>query len=83
MSNANKRQVAGAHYNAPIQHWDIVQMYDLGYFDGQATKYLLRWRKKNGIEDLRKAVHFIEKLIEIENERLDADLISKIDRNHG
>ena len=39
---------------------------NLGYLEGTAIKYLTRFRKKNGVEDLKKAIHFIEKLIEIE-----------------
>ena len=30
--SANKRQVAGDHYNSPIQHWDYVVANDLDYF---------------------------------------------------
>ncbi|MGL6008048.1 MAG: DUF3310 domain-containing protein [Culicoidibacterales bacterium] len=32
-------------------------------------KYLSRWRDKNGVEDLKKAMHYIEKLIEIEESK--------------
>jgi len=63
---ANDTQVAGDHYRTPIQHWDYVLANDLGYFEGQITKYVTRWRKKNGVQDLRKALHFLEKLIESE-----------------
>lgn len=65
---ANDRQVGGAHYQTPsnLQHWDIVFLFDLGYFEGQITKYVFRWRKKNGVEDLKKARHFLDKLIEHE-----------------
>jgi len=66
---ANSYQVGGNHYrDCDVQPWDIIDMYGLGYFDGNAVKYLLRWRRKNGVEDLRKAIHFIEKLIELEEE---------------
>jgi hypothetical protein len=34
--------------------------------DGNAVKYLSRWRHKNGIEDLKKARHYIDKLLEVE-----------------
>lgn len=37
-----------------------------GYLQGNAIKYLARYRSKGGIEDLRKARHYIEKLIEAE-----------------
>ena len=66
---ANETQVAGEHYRTPIQHWDYVLANDLGYFEGQITKYVTRWRKKNGLEDLRKARHFLDKLIESESGR--------------
>ena len=62
---ANDTQVAGDHYRTPIQHWDYVIANDLGYFEGQITKYVTRWRKKNGVQDLHKARHFLQKLIEV------------------
>lgn len=65
MPEANSRQVGGAHYQAPYQHWDLVADAGLGYFDGQATKYVSRWRKKNGIQDLQKAQHFLQKYAEV------------------
>jgi len=49
-----------------IQPWDAILSWELGFLDGCAVKYLARWRKKGGVDDLRKAAHFIEKLIEIE-----------------
>src|SRR5579859_258729 len=33
------------------------------YFTGNLTKYVVRWRKKNGVADLEKAVHYLDKLI--------------------
>lgn len=59
----NKRQVAGSHYAAPIQHWDYVIL-ALGhrYLEGNITKYVTRHRKKNGIQDLQKALHYLDKL---------------------
>jgi len=75
---ANDRQVAGTHYQGPrcfncgysIEHWDVVEMFGLSYLEGQITKYVMRWKKKNGIEDLVKAQHYLEKLIEVEQFRL-------------
>jgi hypothetical protein len=67
---ANDKQVAGSHYKGytyygiPIDHWDVVQVFGLGYMEGQITKYVMRASKKNGVEDLRKAAHYLEKLIE-------------------
>lgn len=65
MSGANGRQVGGSHYAAPIQHWDYVAANDLDYFQGQITKYVVRWRKKGGIQDLEKARHFLDKYVEL------------------
>lgn len=65
MSEANTRQVGGAHYKSGYQHWDLVADAGLGYFDGQATKYVYRWPKKNGIQDLQKAQHFLQKYSEV------------------
>lgn len=65
MSKANQQQVGGLHYRTPMQHWDWVVANDLNYFEGQITKYVARARKKNGVEDLLKAKHFLEKYIEI------------------
>lgn len=64
MSAANERQVGGQHYKTTYEHWDLVLKLGLGYFEGQATKYVARWRKKGGPSDLRKAVHFVDKLLE-------------------
>jgi hypothetical protein len=63
--SANEKQVAGSHYRSGIQHWDYVVANDLDYFQGQITKYVTRWKRKNGLTDLLKAQHFLEKYIEI------------------
>lgn len=65
MSKANDMQIAGDHYASPYQHWDFV--YDAwrgDYLKSAASKYITRGRKKNGAEDLRKAMHFIIKAAE-------------------
>lgn len=64
---ANDVQVGGSHYRRlDIQPWDAIEAWGLGFLDGNAVKYLARWRAKGGIEDLRKARHYIDKLIELE-----------------
>jgi len=67
---SNTRQVGGKHYAAEIQHWDFAASQDFDYFQGQITKYVTRWKKKGGLDDLLKAQHFLEKYIELEIERL-------------
>lgn len=69
-AGANARQEGGAHYKAhKHETWDVILDWNLGYLDGNAVKYLSRWRLKGGIEDLKKARHYIDKLIETEQER--------------
>lgn len=66
LANANKRQVGGRHYQKQkIQHWDYVIANDIPYLEAQIIKYVSRWRDKNGLEDLHKAQHFLDKLIEV------------------
>lgn len=65
MSTANETQVGGTHYRSPFQHWDLAHELDLGYFEGQITKYLTRHRFKKGQEDAEKALHFAQKLLEL------------------
>lgn len=62
LSSANDRQHGGDHYKKrEYQHWDFVCDIGLHYLLGCATKYVARWKDKNGREDLEKAVHYIEK----------------------
>ena len=61
--SANDRQVGGDHYASTYQHWDFVADALQGrYLEGCVTKYATRWRKKNGLQDLEKAQHFLAKL---------------------
>jgi hypothetical protein len=62
---ANETQVGGDHYRTPYQHWDLAVKIPLGFLDGCVTKHVTRWRKKNGIQDLQKALHYLDKLIEV------------------
>lgn len=62
--SANDQQVGGSHYKTSYEHWDFVLATGMGYLEGNATKYVARWRKKGGIADLRKALHYLNKLDE-------------------
>lgn len=68
-SKANDRQVSGNHYKLPIEPWDYVIANDLGYLEGNIVKYISRYKKKNGLQDLQKALHYLEKLIEVEQDK--------------
>lgn len=61
-SKANERQVAGTHYGKVIyQHWDFATDVDLHYLVGCASKYVLRHQDKNGMQDLEKCLHYLQK----------------------
>jgi hypothetical protein len=65
--SANDTQVGGSHYQGPIQPWDYIVANDIGYLAGNVIKYVSRYKQKNGVEDLKKAQHYLQKLIEIES----------------
>ena len=72
MSEANKIQIDGDHYKVDgegEEHWDRQwRLNGRGYFTGSITKYVERYPEKNGLRDLKKARHFLDKLIELETE---------------
>ena len=67
MSDANNTQVGGDHYRSKaVQPWDFIVSNGMGYLDGNVVKYVSRYRDKGGLQDLKKAMHYLEKLIEVE-----------------
>lgn len=64
--SANARQVGGSHYRKKYQHWDWVADTKQPYHIGCTTKYLSRYLEKNGLQDLEKAGHYLEKAIELD-----------------
>ena len=72
---ANEKQIAGDHYKkyGDLQPWDVITAWNLGYLDGTTIKYIARWRDKGGINDIKKAIHFLEKFVEVEEAKLGKD----------
>jgi hypothetical protein len=67
-------QTGGSHYkDLKIQPVEYIHANDLGFCEGSVIKYITRWRAKNGIEDLKKARHFIDLLIEFESNVVSSD----------
>ncbi len=65
---ANSTQVGGQHYKSKnIQPWDYIAVNGLGFFEGNIVKYVTRHNDKNGVEDLKKARHYLDKLIELQS----------------
>lgn len=67
---ANDMQVGGDHYKSKtIQPWDAMQAWMSldefrGFLRGNAIKYLAREKDKGGVTDIKKAMHYMKKLLE-------------------
>ena len=57
------KQVGGSHYIMPIEPIDYIVKNDLGYREGNVVKYVSRHQKKNGKEDILKAIHYLEMIL--------------------
>lgn len=65
--SAFNEQEGGNHYkDFAIQPAEFIQKNGLRWCEGNVIKYVSRHRKKNGIEDLKKARHYLDLLIEME-----------------
>ncbi len=65
--SAFKKQVGGIHYKEhKIQPFEFIQANNLDYLQGVVIKYIVRYKDKNGIEDLDKIIHYCE----LEKERI-------------
>jgi len=75
---ANDHQVGGSHYkDRAIQPWDYIIANDLGFLEANVVKYVTRYKAKNGIKDLEKARHYLDKLIEVETAKLESSWTEK------
>jgi hypothetical protein len=69
--DANDRQEGGDHYKKmDVEPWDVVDTWPIeqkiGYYRGGALKYVMRMGTKDeSIQELKKAGHYIQKLIEV------------------
>ena len=60
-----KKQVGGNHYkNYKIQPVEFIIKNNIGFVEGNIIKYVLRFKDKGGVQDLEKAKHYIELLID-------------------
>jgi hypothetical protein len=65
-----KVQVGGSHYkDMPIQPVEFIHANGIPFIEGAVIKYVSRWRSKGGMEDLRKAAHFLELLMQLETNK--------------
>lgn len=60
------KQVGGNHYDRmKIQPITFIVDNDIPFIEGNIIKYVCRWKDKGGIEDLKKAKHYLDILISV------------------
>ena len=69
MATANDMQIGGEHYKKAIQPWDAMECWMSpeqfeGFLRGNVIKYIARYKDKDGMKDVQKAKHYLEKLLE-------------------
>lgn len=65
--SATDDQIGGAHYKkCAIQPAEFMNANKVPYLEGSAIYYLLRHRDKNGAEDVRKAIHTCQLILQLE-----------------
>ena len=72
--SAYKTQVDGDHYRKyVIQPTEFIIRNQIPFAEANVIKYVVRWRDKGGLSDLRKAQHYLDMLIELETKDQDQD----------
>jgi hypothetical protein len=67
-NKANDTQIDGNHYTKQsMQPWDYITAHNMTFLEGNIIKYVSRYKDKNGVKDLEKARHYLDKLIEVTN----------------
>ena len=65
--SALDKQIAGSHYkNYAIQPVEFITKNGIPFLEGCIIKRVCRWRNKDGVQDLQKAIHELELLIEMQ-----------------
>lgn len=68
--SAFDHQEGGSHYkDKAIQPVEYCMANGIGFMEGSVIKYVTRWRDKGGVQDLKKARHFLDLLIEYEERK--------------
>lgn len=62
------KQIGGTHYETPIQPIEFIEANNLNFHEANIIKYVSRYKQKNGIEDLRKAAWYLDRLISLQEQ---------------
>jgi hypothetical protein len=72
--DALKQQIGGGHYKGmAIQPVEYIHKNGIPFIEGCVIKYVSRWRSKGGVEDIKKAKHFLDLLIALETSVVDEE----------
>src|SRR5882724_12703139 len=74
LCNCGRYREDGVHVDPPpspgyydgktgMQPFDVIDEFGLDFYEGNVVKYIVRWRKKNGLDDLRKARTYLNRII--------------------
>lgn len=63
---AKDKQVGGSHYQMAIQPIDFIMENNIPFAEANAIKYVVRHRDKGGRQDIEKAIHYLELILEKE-----------------
>ena len=69
------KQVGGEHYKLSIQPIDFIVKNNIPFREANVIKYVTRHREKNGKQDIEKAIHYLEMILEEYDEESDSDLL--------
>lgn len=60
-------QVGGSHYkDYPIQPVEFISKNGIPYMEGSVIKYVCRHRQKNGRQDIEKAIHYLQLILQLQ-----------------
>lgn len=65
MTKASDKQIGGSHYkDLPVQPGEYIRKNGIGWYEGNAIKYITRHKQKGGRQDIEKAIHYLELVLE-------------------
>lgn len=65
LMSPHEKQIGGDHYKSmKIQPSEYIVANELGWYEGNAVKYISRYKQKGGRKDIEKAIHYLELLLE-------------------
>ena len=59
-------QVAGSHYQKAIQPVEYILANGMDFLPANVVKYVSRYKEKNGKEDVKKAIHYLQMILQFE-----------------